>query len=98
MATQFNAEETQMFAQLEVEPTDTGLKNLIQAQRGVNGSLCQALWAILDALETQVTGEDPSGKGRSVAEAIVDARTLTRKVAGEPPGCRPTNPASGSGT
>lgn len=94
MANQFNEEETQMFTQLEVDPTDTGLKNLIHAQRGLNGSLCQALWATLDALETQVTG-DPSGNGRSVTEAIADARKLTLKVAEEPPGCDPRNPMAG---
>jgi len=85
MANQFNEEETQMFTQLEVDPTDTGLKNLIRAQRRINGSLCQALWATLDALETQVTGKDPT-------KPIADARTLTLKVAGEPPGCEPENP------
>lgn len=97
MANQFNEEETQMFTQLKVDPNDTGLKNLIHAQRGLNGSLCRALWATLDALETQVTGNDPSGKGRSAAEAITDARKLTKKVAEEPPGCDPRNPASGTG-
>lgn len=95
MANQFNEEETQMFKQLEVDPTDTGLKNLIHVQRGLNGSLCQALWATLDALETQVTGKDPSGKGRSATAALADARTLTLKVAEEPPGCDPRNPRPG---
>ena len=90
MANQFNEEETKMFTQLGVDPNDTGLKNLIRAQRGLNGSLCQALWATLDALETQVTGKDPT-------EAIAIARKLTKNVAGEPPGCRPENPASGTG-
>ena len=90
MAKQFNEEETKMFTQLEVDPNDTGLKNLIRAQRGLNGSLCQALWATLAALETQVTGEDPT-------KAIADARRLTLKVAGEPPGCEPRHPASGTG-
>ena len=97
MANQFNEEETQMFTQLEVDPSDTGLKNLIHAQRGLNGSLCQALWATLDALETQATGKDPSGKGRSATKAIADAKALTNKVAEEPPGCIPRNPASGTG-
>ena len=92
MATQFNEEEIQMFNQLEVDPNDSGLKNLIRAQRGLNGGLCQALWATLDALETQSTGEDPSGQGRSAAQAIADARVLTLKVAEEPPGCVPTSP------
>jgi hypothetical protein len=90
MPIQFNEEETQMFTKLEVDPTDTGLKNLIRAQRGLNGSLVQALWAILDALETQVTGEDPT-------KAIADARALIEKVAGEPPGCRQANTDSGTG-
>lgn len=97
MANQFNEEETLMFTQLKVDPADTGLKNLIHVQRGLNGSLCQALWATLDALETQVTGKDPSGKDRSATEAIAHARTLTKNVAEEPPGCKPRNPASGTG-
>lgn len=92
MANQFNEEEIQMFTQLEVDPNNSGLKNLIHAQRGLNGSLCQALWATLDALETQITGEDPSGQGRSATKAIADARVLTLKVAEEPPGCDPTSP------
>jgi hypothetical protein len=93
MADQFTAEETQMFTTLGIDPT-TGLKNLICAQRKLNGSLCRALWATLDALETQATGKDPSGKGRSVAKAIADAKALTSKVAEEPPGCVPRNPIS----
>jgi len=95
MANQFNEEETKMFTQLEVDSTDTGLKNLIHVQRGLNGSLCRALWATLDALETQVTGKDPSGNARSVTEAITDARKLTLKVAEEPPGCDPRDPRPG---
>lgn len=97
MANQFNEEETQMFTQLEVDPNDTGLKNLIRAQRGLNRSLVEALWATLEALETQVTGKDPSGNGRSATEAIAHAKELTLNVAGEPPGCGTPNTASGTG-
>jgi hypothetical protein len=96
MANRFNEEETKMFTRLKVDPTDTGLKNLIHVQRGLNGSLCQALWATLDALETQVTGKDPSGKRRSVTKAIADARKLTSKVAEEPPGCDPRKKLGGT--
>ena len=87
MADQFTAEESQMFTQLEVDPTDTGLKNLIHAQRGLNGSLCQALWATLEALETL-------SKGNDATQAIADAKALTMKVAEEPPGCQPENPTN----
>lgn len=92
MANQFTPEEKKVFGDFKVADDDTGLKNLISAQRKLNGSLCQAIWATLDALENQVTGKDPSIKGRSAAEAIKRARELTRKVAEEPPGCQPESP------
>ena len=92
MANQFTPEEQEMFVRFKVADDDTGLKNLISAQRKLNGALCQALWAIVDALENQVEGRDPSGKGRSVAQALTHARELTGRVAEEPPGCVPRNP------
>ncbi|MCU1265507.1 MAG: hypothetical protein JWM21_1825 [Acidobacteria bacterium] len=88
MADQFTAEETQMFTHLEIDPTDIGLKNLISVQRKLNGSLCKALWATLDALEIQASG-------KSATKAIADAKALTLKVAEEPPGCDPRNPIPG---
>ncbi len=88
----FTPGEKKVFGDFKVADGDTGLKNLISAQRKLNGALCQAIWATLDALENQVTGKDPSIKGRSAAKAIEDARALTRKVAEEPPGCDPLSP------
>ena len=92
--TDFTAEEKGMFEFLKVAADDTGLKNLIRAQRKLNGALCKADWAILDALEHQVTGRDPSGKGRSLNEVLTLARTLSGRVAMEPPGCDPRDPRS----
>ncbi len=88
----FTADEKKVFGDFKVADDDTGLKNLISAQRKLNGALCQAIWATLDALENQVMGKDPFIQGRSTAEAIKDARKLTHKVAEEPPGCDPLSP------
>jgi hypothetical protein len=89
MPRQFSSEDIETFKDLEVESTDVGLKNLISEQRKLNGALCQAIWAVLDALENNATGKDPSGKGRSFAEALKHARGLAEKVAEIPPGCNP---------
>jgi hypothetical protein len=83
----FTEEEKKIFSELKVADDETGLKNLIQGQRRVNGLLCQALFATIEALENQVTGADPSGRGRSVTEAIEHAKKVTTDVAGPPPGC-----------
>lgn len=83
----FTEAEKKIFSELKVADNETGLKNLIQGQRRVNGLLCQALLATIEALENKVTGADPSGRGHSVTEAIEHAKNLTNKVAGPPPGC-----------
>ena len=95
MANIFTPEEEQIFNDFGLTDADLGVKKFISAQRRVNGGLCLALWATLDALENQVTGKDPSIAGnRSVSQALKHAKDLTLDVANRPPGCEPKNPNS----